>query len=117
MLASNSDIVTVGDDVTLTCTLMFNLAIVASDLSLLMVDAQLFRNGTPLSNPAMSPATGTTFNYTARLNSFGRSDSGDYTCTATVRPQPSATYLTGNETVQSDTINIRAGMCMVIVEL
>ena len=102
----------VGSDVTLTCTLELNLAIVATDLPLLMVDVQLFRDGIPLSNPTMSSATGTTFTYTTQLNSFMRSDSGNYTCTATIRPQPSTTYLTGNETLQSDTINIKAGNTM-----
>ena len=118
MLTSSgtSDIITIGDDVTLTCTLVFNSAIVASDLSLLMVNIQLSRDGTPLSNPTVLPATGTTFTYTARLNSFGRNDSGNYTCTATVRPQPTAAYLTGGEMLQSDTIDIRAGMRSHIVE-
>ena len=50
MLTSSgtSDIVTVGTDIILTGTLVFNLAIVASDVSLLMVDAQLSRDGTIL---------------------------------------------------------------------
>ena len=110
MLASNSDIVTIGNDITLMCTLELNSAIVESDLSLLMVDVQLSRDGASLSSPTMSPVTGTTFTYTTWLNSFGKSDSGNYTCTAAITPQPSVIYLTGNETVQSNTINIRAGM-------
>ena len=107
--SGNSDIVTIGTGTTLTCTLVFDLVIVASDLSLIMVDAQLSRDGTPLTltDPTV---TGTTFIYTTQFNSFGRTDSGDYTCTATIAPQPSAIYLTGNESVQSNTINIRAGM-------
>ena len=104
-----SDIVTIGDDVTLTCTLVFNSAIVESDLSLLIVDIQLSRDGTQLSNPTMSPVTGTSISYTARLNSFARSDSGNYTCTATIRPQPASTYLTGNETLESNKIQITTG--------
>ena len=41
-LASSSDSVTIGDDATLTCTLELNSEIVVeSDVSLLMVDAQL----------------------------------------------------------------------------
>ena len=107
--SGNTNIIMVGSDVTLTCTLVLNSAIVPSDLSLLMVDVQLFRDGTPLSNPTMSPVTGTTLTYTTQLNSFSRSDSGNYTCTATIRLQPSTTYLTGNETLQCDTINIKAG--------
>ena len=50
--------------------------------------------------------TGTTIIYTARVNVFGRSDYGNYTCTATVRPQPSSTYLIGVD-VLSDTLSIK----------
>ena len=76
-----------------------------------MVDTQLFRDGTPLTltGPTVS---GTTFIYTTQLNSFGRSDSGNYTCTATIQPQPTSTYITGNETLQSDLISIKAGMML-----
>ena len=45
--SGNSDVVIVGTDVSLTCTLMFNSEIMASDLSLLMVDVQLTRDGAP----------------------------------------------------------------------
>lgn len=73
---------------------MLNSAIVASDVSLLMMDTQLFRDGTPLA--LIGPAvTGTPFTYTTKLNSFGRSDSGNYTCTATVRPQPTSIWIHG----------------------
>ena len=86
-----------GTDVTLTCTLELNSAVVASEIILLTVDTQLFHDGTllTLTGPTVS---GTTFTYTTQLNSFGRSDSGNYTCTATVRPRPTLNYLTGNET-------------------
>ena len=101
----------VGSDVTLTCTLELNPAIVETDLPLLMVDAQLSRDGIPLAltGPIV---TGTTFTYTTELNSFGRSDSGNYTCTAIVRPQPSLTYFTGSETLLSDIVSIKAGRCL-----
>ena len=70
-----------------------------SEIFLLMADTQIFRpDGTPLTT--MGPSvTGTTFTYTAQLNSFGRNDSGNYTCNATVRAQPSAMYLTGIATM------------------
>ena len=82
-----------GSDVTLRCTVQLDPAIVESDLSLLIVDAQLSQDGTPLvlTGPTV---TGTTFTYTIQLDSFGRSDSGNYICTATIRPQPTSTYLT-----------------------
>ena len=107
-----SDIVMFGADVSLTCTLEFNSAIAAADLSLLIIDIQLSRDGPQLSNPTGSTlnGSGTIFTYTTQLNSFGRNDSGNYTCTATIQPQPTAVYLTGNETLQSNAINIRAGM-------
>ena len=73
-----------------------------SDLSLLMVSAELTHpNGTMLS--LSNTMSSTTLTYTTQLNSFGRSDSGGYTCTATVRPQPTATYLSGTD---SDTNNV-----------
>ena len=101
----------VGTSVTLTCTLMLNLAIVASDISLLMVDAMLSRDGTPLTLTGPT-VTGTTFTYTTQINSFGRIDSGNYICTATVRPKPTQmyniVYHAGNKMLSS-VINIRAG--------
>ena len=101
------DAVVVGSDITLTCTLVLNSVIMGSENALLMLDAQLSRDGTPLALHSVT-ATGTTFTYTTMVNSFGRSDSGNYTCTATVRPQPTATYLTGIEMLSS-IVDIRAG--------
>ena len=101
---------TVGTSITLTCTLMLNSAIAASDISLLMVDAQLSRDGTPLTLTGPT-VTGTTFTYTTQINSFGRIDSGNYVCTATVRSKPTQMYIVnhaGNEMLLS-VINIRAG--------
>ena len=90
-----SPIQPLGSDVTLICTVELDPAIVQSDLSLLMVDAQLSRDGTPLALTGPT-VTGTTFTYTIQLDSFGRSDSENYTCTATVRPLPTSNYLTGS---------------------
>jgi hypothetical protein len=104
-----------GSDVTLTCTLELNSAIVASEILVLMVDTELFRDETPLTLTGPS-IRDTTFTYTRRFESFGRSDSGNYTCTATVGPQPTLTYLIGNET-QSATINIRAGIAINYVKI
>ena len=112
MLTSSPEAVMLGSDVTLTCTLGLNSAIVASDLSLLMVEIQLSKDGMLLHNSTQPPATDITFIYTTQISSFGRSDFGNYTCSATVRPLPSIIYLTGNEILQSNTVNIRsrAGM-------
>ena len=109
--SSNSFLI-LGSDLTLTCTLELNSAIVASEIFSLMVDVQLSRDGTPLTLTETT-LTGTTFTYTTMVNSFGRSDSGNYTCTATVRPQPSLIYVTGSETL-SDTVYIKAGILIII---
>ena len=97
----------VGSDVMLTCTVELNLAILDSEISLLTVNAHLSRNGTQLAVVG-STVTDKTFIYTAQLTSFQRTDFGDYTCTATVRPQPTSAYLTGGD-VLSDTVTIKAG--------
>ena len=64
-----------------------------------MVSAQLTHpNGTMLS--LSNTTSGTTFTYTTR---FGRSDSGRYTCAATIRPQSTATpYLSGTDSDTND---------------
>ena len=105
---SSNSLLVLGSNITLTCTLELNSAIVVSEIFSLMVDVQLSRDGTPLTLTGPT-VTGTTFTYTTQLNSTGRSESGNYTCNATVRPQPTLTYLTGSETL-SDTVNIKAGI-------
>ena len=82
-----------GSTVTLTCIVELGPSVVDSDLSVVMVDAQLSRDGTPLTLTGPTVA-GTTFTYTIQLDSFGRSDSGNYNCTATVRPHPPSIFLT-----------------------
>ena len=96
--------------ITVTCAVeLNNSAILESELSLVIVEAEL---STPnkatlsISNPMVS---GTTFIYSTQLNSFERSDSGNYVCTATVRPLPTWTYLTGVGML-SNTIRITVGM-------
>ena len=91
----------------LTCTVMLNSAILGSEIFLVTVDAQLSKDGTllVLTGPIV---TGTTFTYTVQLNSFQKSDFGSYTCTATVRPHLTSTYLIGVD-VLSDTLSINAG--------
>lgn len=81
-----------GTDVTLTCTVEIGQGMSQSDLSLLTVDVQLSRNGTMLALTGPMVIS-TNFSYTIQLDSFGRRDSGNYTCTVSLQ-QPS-TYLTG----------------------
>ena len=92
--SSHDTIVISGSDVTVNCIVELGSAVLESELSLLLVNVQLSRDGAPipLSGPTVNS---TTFTYTTQLNSFGRNDSGNYTCTATVRPQPTSTFLTG----------------------
>ena len=78
-----------------------------SDLSLLIVDAQLSRDGTPLTLTGQTVA-GTTFTYTIQLDSFERSDSGNYTCTATVGPKPPSFYINMSSTL-SHTVRVTTG--------
>ena len=104
----------VGSGVMLTYTVELNSAILGSEIFLLTVDAQLSKDGTllALDRPRVSD---TIVTYTAQLNSFQRSDFGNYTCKATITPQPSSIYLTGIDTL-SDTLSIKAGKylyCMV----
>ena len=92
--SSLGTIILSGSDVTVNCTVELGPVVMESELSLLIVDAQLSRDGVPLAqtNPTVS---GTAFIYITQLNSFRRNDSGNYTCTATVRPQPTSTFFTG----------------------
>ncbi len=89
-----------------------NSVIFSSEIFLVTVDAQLLRDidGTQLAltGPVV---TGTTFTYTTLLKSLQKSDIGSYTCTATIRPHPSSTYLTGVD-VLSDILSINAGNCV-----
>ena len=90
----------------LTCMVKLNSFILDSEIFLLMVSAQLSKDGTPvvLTGPEVN---GTIFTYTSRLNFFGKNDFGNYTCTTTIRPVQFLTYLTGTD-VLSDTLTITA---------
>ena len=65
-----------------------------SDLSLLMVDVQMSKDGTTLALTGPT-VTDTNFTYTIQLDSFGRRDSGNYICKATVSLRQPSIYLTG----------------------
>ena len=87
-----------------------NQNVLPSELSLLMMTTQLTRpDGSvlDLSDPEIS---GTNFTYTAQVNSFGEGDVGNYTCTATIGPRPSLTFLTGMSHLVSNPIYIEIGM-------
>ena len=95
-----------GTSVNVTCTVVLGPAVSQSDLSLLMVDAQLSRDGTPLALTGPT-VTGTTFIYTVQLDSFEMSDVGDYSCTATVSLVSNSTFISGSGTANGrSTISI-----------
>ena len=83
--------------VTVNCVVELSPALRASDVSLLKVDIRTSRDGTQqtLTGPTV---TGSTFTYTRRFESFGRSNSGNYTCTVNIRPAtgPTASYIIGS---------------------
>ena len=80
--------------------------VLLADLSLLMVNASITKpDRTVLALP--NPVTeGTAYKLTTQVTSFGDSDVGGYTCTATVSPQPSLTFLTGISQLMSNPIYI-----------
>ena len=108
MLRSNLVTVLFGSDVTLTCTLGLNSTIAASDLSLLSVDVQLSRNGSPLTRTDPT-VTDTALIYNIGLNSFSITEVGNYTCNATIRPRSNATYLNVNASLLSNELLVTTG--------
>lgn len=107
-MANHSSIIIIGSDVTLTCAVELNSAILGSEMSLLMVLAQVSKDEGTLLALTGPIVTGSTFTYTTQLKSFEKNDFGNYTCIATVKPQPTSTYLTGTA-VLSDTLIIKTG--------
>ena len=94
----------IGSTVTLTCTADLDPAIdVPVTVNIVLRDPA----GSPLitTNRSVSGATYTT---AATISSFGRSDSGLYTCTAAVSPSPSNPFLSSS-TSQSETFRVTTG--------
>ena len=108
---SNTQYHPIGSNITLMCLIKFGPAVMEPDLSLLMVRTQLSRDGTTLdlTGPVVSD---TTFTYTIQLNSFGRNDSGNYSCTATISSGKTP-HLVGNKTV-TDYLKISTG-CIIYI--
>ena len=104
--SSSGAMVLNGSNVTLNCSIQMNQNVLASDLSLLIVNASLTRpDGAilDLSNPIIE---GTSFTYTSQVISFDDSDVGTYTCNATVKPRSSSPFLTGIGELVSNSIEI-----------
>ena len=76
---------------------------------LMMVNASITKpDGTVLvlSNPETE---GTAYKLTTQIISFGDNDVGNYVCNATIRPLPSAVYLTGMGQLVSSPFEIVIG--------
>ena len=98
-VTTNPDPITAtGSSADLLCTVEFDPAVVGTNLSLLMVDVQLSRDGTTLALTGQT-MTGTRFTYSSRITSFKMNNVGDYICTATVSLRSAQTYITGNATI------------------
>ena len=83
-----------------------NQNVLPSELSLLIVNASITKpDGTVLilSNPVIED---TAYKFTTQVTSFGDSDVGTYTCSATVKSKPSLTYLMGMGQLVSNPIII-----------
>ena len=96
-----------GSDVTLTCSVQMNQNVLVSDLSLLVVNAQLISPDGIILNLSSPIIVGTTFTYTAQVNSFDDNDVGIYTCTATLTSQSTSTFLVGIDQLQSKPFEIK----------
>ena len=73
--------VNVGSTVTLTCTVELSPAV---DVPVTVNTVWSGPNGFMTTNTAQRMGSTTTYTSTAMVSSFGRDQSGDYTCTATV---------------------------------
>ena len=95
----------------------FSQSVTESELSLLVVDVQLSRKevGTMKNLSDSYPTiSGATLIYTTVVNSFSRTDSGNYSCVVTIRPhpnleQPSSFYLYGIGKLVSNQTQVTTG--------
>ena len=109
IITSSGVMVLRGSDVTFTCSVQMNQTILASELSLLMMNVSLIKpDGSSLDiyNPVIS---GKTYSFIVRMISFDDTDFGNYTCTVTVKPQPSSTFLIGMSKLESNPIEVLIG--------
>ena len=80
-----------------------------SELSLLMVEAQLFRNGTPLTLDDPIIMRDSSFIFGSEISSFNDSNVGSYNCTAMVMRAPSSQFLTGTGQGTSPLVTLTIG--------
>ena len=92
--------VNVGSTLTLICTVELSPVI---DVPVTVNTEWTGPDGFITTNTAQRMGSTTTYTSTAIVSSFGRYQSGDYTCTATVRPNLTSTYLTGSGVLSNTT--------------
>ena len=98
-------IIAVGSSVTLTCTVELS-----SSVDVPVTVNTVWTGPDNFNEMAQQMGSTTTYTSTAMVSSFGRNQSGNYTCTANVRPKPTSTHLnTSGESLQS-AIVIMAGV-------
>ena len=76
-----------------------------SDLSLIEVDTQLLRDGTPLALSGPTLVIDTTLTYSTQLDLSVRSITENYTCMATVTPREGVAYVNTSSSV-SDVLSV-----------
>ena len=85
-----------GSDVTLVCTVMLSSRPVSLNVTFELL--RTYPAGSPLTTTTPS-VTGSTYITTAMISSFGRNDSGVYTCRATASSASTNTYISDSNTV------------------
>ena len=80
------------------CTVELSPHVTESEVSLITVSARLIHNGTREHLPTMSAPKGTTYTFSALIQSFQPNNNGEYVCTATVSPHTSSQLIIGNGT-------------------
>ena len=104
----------VGSDVTLTCTVELSAAVdVAVTVNTVWTGPAGFMT-TNTAQPVMG--TTTTYTSTAMVSSFGRDQSGDYICAATVSPKPSSLFLIRGGS-QLRIVNVTTGMATILLSI
>ena len=94
----------IGSIVTLTCTVDLDPEIdVPVTVNIVLRDPA----GSPLATTTPS-VSGSSYTTAATISSFGRSDSGVYTCMAAVSPSPSNPFLS-NSSSRSETFRVTTG--------
>ena len=107
-ISTGSNIILNNSAITVNCEVDFGQGVSESELSLLMVEAQLFRDGTllTLADPIMRDSS---LIFASEISSFNDSDVGSYNCIATASPAPSSRFLTGTGQGMSPLVRLIIG--------